>query len=99
MCFLVSFYSNSATNCTILIYNHVVIKCSAHYTALHTGIKPIESVRVPPPADFSEHYLNSSEWALPTLLSWMPVETIVWALSLLLGTYHVLCFILCVFLQ
>jgi hypothetical protein len=49
------------------------------------GIKPIDSMRVPPPPDFSEHYANSSEWALPTLLSWMPVETIVWAVSLLLS--------------
>lgn len=49
------------------------------------GIKPIESVRVPPPVDFSEHYMNSSEWALPTLLSWMPIESIIWAMSLLLG--------------
>lgn len=52
---------------------------------LSPGIKPIESIRVAPPPDFSEHYMNSSEWALPTLLSWMPVETIVWAMSLLLG--------------
>ena len=29
--------------------------------------------------------MNSSEWALPTLLSWMPIETIIWSLSLLLG--------------
>lgn len=36
---------------------------------LSPGIKPIESIRVPSPMDFSEHYMYSSEWALPTLLS------------------------------
>lgn len=52
---------------------------------LSPGIQPIVSIRHPPPLDFSEHYMNASDWALPTLLSWMPIETIVWTMSLLLS--------------
>ena len=29
--------------------------------------------------------MNASEWSLPAFLSWMPIETIVWTMGLLLS--------------
>lgn len=49
------------------------------------SIQTIESFRPAPRYDFPEHYANAADWALPTLLSWMPVDTIVWSLSLLMS--------------
>lgn len=33
---------------------------------------------------FSEHMVASSAWALPTLLSWLSVETLVWTIGFLM---------------
>lgn len=38
----------------------------------------------PSSEDVTEHAVASSEWALPTLLSWMPIEVLVWAIGLLM---------------
>jgi hypothetical protein len=48
------------------------------------SINPIEMMRLSPKGDHSEHGIATGDWALPALLSWMPVETLIWALSLLL---------------
>jgi hypothetical protein len=46
---------------------------------------PIVFSRQQPPGEFVlEHMIASSAWALPTLLSWIPVETLVWTIGLLL---------------
>jgi hypothetical protein len=50
------------------------------------SIQPIEKLRhAPSDPSLAEHMANAADWALPTLLSWMPVETIVWAISLLMS--------------
>ena len=48
-------------------------------------LKSIERVRKAPPASVPEHYANAAEWALPTLFSWLPVDVLLWAVSLLLS--------------
>lgn len=42
-------------------------------------------LRETPPPDLAESIVNASNWALPTLLSWIPVELIVWVISLMMG--------------
>ena len=37
-----------------------------------------------PPPDTAEHLEAAAEWAIPTLLSWLPVDNLVWLVSLLL---------------
>ncbi len=43
--------------------------------SFHTfpGIQPFTKFREQPPPTFAEHYANAAEWALPSLLSWLPV--------------------------
>jgi hypothetical protein len=48
------------------------------------GVGAIDRIRWPPPVNVLEHHCNSAEWALPTLLSWMPPELILWGIGLLL---------------
>jgi hypothetical protein len=49
------------------------------------NMKQISYLRDFPLLNYAEHYSNLAEWALPSLLSWMPVETLVWAISLLMS--------------
>ena len=48
------------------------------------SLNTISWKRSPPIMDVSEHALYASEWALPTLLSWIPIELLVWTLGLLM---------------
>ena len=48
------------------------------------GIPPITIHRTRPSAGFPEYLQNALEWALPALLRWLPVDRLVWLLSLLL---------------
>ncbi len=48
------------------------------------SIQNVEAFRPVPQLDYPEHLANAAAWALPSLLSWMPLETLVWTLSLLL---------------
>ena len=53
--------------------------------SLSSGIEMVSMVRRRPHAtDLSEHEYSTAHWALPTLLSWLPIETVVWVISLLL---------------
>lgn len=57
---------------------------------LSSSIMPIEKTRLLPPATLSEHYANAADWALPTLLSWIPVETLIWTVSLLMSDVKII---------
>lgn len=48
------------------------------------NVVQISKIRAPPPSHLTEYFNNAAEWSLPTLLSWMPVELLVWGLGLLL---------------
>lgn len=48
------------------------------------GIDPVVIHRKRPTKDCPEHMHHAVEWALPTLLSWLPVDKMIWLLSLLL---------------
>lgn len=48
------------------------------------SMSPIIFTRSKPTENNSEHDIASSEWALPVLLSWIPIETLIWAIGLLM---------------
>jgi len=48
------------------------------------SLNEVSFVRKLPPYDMAEHTVNASSWALPTLLSWVPVELLVWTISLMM---------------
>lgn len=48
------------------------------------SLNPVQYLRAVPSYDLAEHTANASTWALPTLLSWIPVDLLVWVLSLLM---------------
>ena len=39
---------------------------------------------MPPSSDYEERHINFAAWSLPVVFEWLPVEIIVWALSLLM---------------
>ncbi len=43
-----------------------------------------ELLRQFPPMTCAEHYATSAGWALPILLSWMPIESLIWAIGMLM---------------
>lgn len=43
-----------------------------------------EKIRAIPPVNCAEHHATSADWALPILLSWLPPETLVWVLGMLM---------------
>lgn len=43
-----------------------------------------EMLRQFPPMTCAEHYATSAGWALPILLSWMPIESLIWAIGMLM---------------
>lgn len=49
------------------------------------SLNAIVRIRKSPSLNLPEHYANGADWALPTLLSWLPMEVLVWSLSLLLS--------------
>lgn len=55
-------------------------------------ILPIEKPRPAPSFDFydSEHLACAAEWALAPLMSWMPLNLIVWTVGLLMGEAKVI---------
>ncbi len=64
---------------------HAYIHLWIHTSFLtYSAIAPINKKREVPPLDLSEHYSNAADWALPSLLSWMPVHTLVWVVGLLM---------------
>lgn len=48
------------------------------------GVAPITISRKRPMLDFPEHMQNAISWALPMLLSWLPIDRLIWLLSLLM---------------
>ena len=44
-----------------------------------------------PPTDCPEYLSSAAQWALPVLFSWMPVETIIWCLSMLICEVKIIC--------
>lgn len=44
-----------------------------------------------PPADYPEYLSSAAQWALPVLFSWMPVETIIRCLSMLMCEVKIIC--------
>ena len=57
---------------------------------MHPTSIPAMMTRRRPPTDTAEHLEAAAEWALPTLLSWLPVDNLVWLVSLLLCETKVL---------
>ena len=47
------------------------------------ALDPINYLRLRPDPDMSEQLLAASEWALPTMFSWLPVPVLIWSMSLL----------------
>lgn len=54
------------------------------FSLSNSAIQPLSMTRTRPPADTPEHIANATDWALPILLSWLPVDCLVSLLSLLL---------------
>lgn len=48
------------------------------------GVAPITFSRKRPTLDFPEYMQHAISWALPMLLSWLPVDRLIWLLSLLM---------------
>jgi hypothetical protein len=74
---------------TVVTMYYVCIGCLSFSMHPQTiGVQKL--VRRKPPDDTPEHIEAGVEWALPTLMSWLPVDNIVWLLSLLLCEVKVL---------
>jgi hypothetical protein len=59
--------------------------CGSNYSFQgHPAIRISTYNRAFPPLNYEEYLHAATEWSLPVLLSWMPIETIVIALGLLL---------------
>lgn len=51
---------------------------------LSPNLPKVSSIRIRPPEGCFESDNNIADWALPPVLAWLPMETVVWVISLLL---------------
>jgi hypothetical protein len=44
----------------------------------------VETIRLTPPGDVTEHHANAATWAVPVLLDWLSARLLTWAIGLLM---------------
>lgn len=60
------------------------MNASLRFNVQENSMALIEIIRKEPLNGMPEHISNGMEWALPTLISWLPLDNIVWLLSMLM---------------